>query len=122
MDSDLQVVAADIGNSFLYGKNREQTMIKAGPEFGPLQGKLLIVEGRWYGHKAAATVCHSHLSAHLRHLGFVPAKRIWICGSRRGRTETMNISLPRWTISLLLARIQWKLKETYILKGIVEPE
>jgi Reverse transcriptase (RNA-dependent DNA polymerase) len=90
MDSDLQVIAADVGNAFLYGKNREKTMIKAGPEFGPLQGKLLIVEGGWYGHKTAAAVFHSHLSAHLRHLGFVPSKAdldLWIKKMQDGTYE-----------------------------------
>jgi hypothetical protein len=45
MDSALHVIEADVGNAFLYGKNKEKTMIRAGPEFGSLQGKLLIVEG-----------------------------------------------------------------------------
>jgi hypothetical protein len=42
MDPNLQVVAADVSNAFLYGKNKEKTMIKAGPEFGDLEGKHLF--------------------------------------------------------------------------------
>jgi hypothetical protein len=43
---DYQVCAADIGNAFFYGQNKEKTMIIAGPEFGEsLQGKLLVVQG-----------------------------------------------------------------------------
>jgi hypothetical protein len=34
MEADLQVLAADISNAFLYGKNIEKTKIKAGPNFG----------------------------------------------------------------------------------------
>jgi hypothetical protein len=49
MDNALQVMAADVSNAFLYGKNIERTMIKAAPEFGDLQRQYLIVEGGWYG-------------------------------------------------------------------------
>jgi Reverse transcriptase (RNA-dependent DNA polymerase) len=72
MDSDLEVVAADISNAFLYGKNIEKTMIKAGPEFGELQGQILIVEGGWCGHKTAAATFHAHLASKLRKMGFRP--------------------------------------------------
>jgi hypothetical protein len=51
MDPNLQVMAADVSNAFLYGKNIKRTMIKAGPEFGNLNlnDQYLIVEGGWYG-------------------------------------------------------------------------
>jgi hypothetical protein len=45
MEPELQVMAADVSNAFLYGKNIERTMIKVGPEFGDLQGNYLIVDG-----------------------------------------------------------------------------
>jgi hypothetical protein len=34
MHNDLQVMAADISDAFLYGEIIGRTMIKAGPEFG----------------------------------------------------------------------------------------
>jgi Reverse transcriptase (RNA-dependent DNA polymerase) len=74
MDPDLKVCAADISNAILYGKNIESTMIKAGQEFGELQGQVLIVEGGWYGHKIAVATFHAHLAAHLRKMGFAPTK------------------------------------------------
>jgi hypothetical protein len=43
---DYKVYAADIGNAFLYGENKEKTMIIAGAEFGDeLKGQSLIVQG-----------------------------------------------------------------------------
>jgi hypothetical protein len=74
MESDLQVIAADVSNAFLYGKNIEKTKIKAGPEFGELQGQYLIVEGGWYGQKTAAATFHAHLATKQGRLGFVDPK------------------------------------------------
>jgi hypothetical protein len=42
--NNLDVCAADVGNTFLYGKTKEKVMIKAGPEFGANAGKILIVD------------------------------------------------------------------------------
>jgi hypothetical protein len=126
MDSELKVIAADIGNAFLYGKNREKTMIKAGPEFGPLQGKLLIVDGGWYGHKTAAAGFHSHLSAHLRKLGFVPSKAdldLWIKCMKDGTYEYIASYVDDIiVISRDPMKLIDQLKSTYILKGIGTPE
>jgi hypothetical protein len=106
MEPDLKVCAADISNAFLYGMNIERTAIKAGPEFGELQGQLLIVEGGWYGHKTAAATFHAHLSAQLRRLGLVPTKAdldLWIKRSNDGSYEYIAayvddiIVIPRWT-------------------------
>ena len=83
----LSVCAADIGNAFLYGDNKEKTMIKAGPEFGAHEGKYLIVAGGWYGHKTAAATFHEHLSTKLRKMGFKPSRMdmdLWI--RKRGDT------------------------------------
>ena len=81
MDPGSQVRAADVSNAFLYGKNIERTKIRAGPEFGELEGRELIVEGGWYGHRTAAATFHTHLAGNLKRLGFVPSKAdfdIWI--------------------------------------------
>jgi hypothetical protein len=90
MDPEFQVRAADISNAFLYGKNIEKTKIRAGPEFGKLEGKELIVEGGWYGHKTAAATFHAHLAGNLKKMGFVPSKAdfdIWIRRSTTGKYE-----------------------------------
>ena len=64
--NDLKVWAADVGNAFLHGENREKVYITAGPEFGPkLAGKKLIIDKSLYGLKTAAARFHEHLSQRL---------------------------------------------------------
>jgi hypothetical protein len=101
-------------------------MIKAGPEFGELQGKYLIVEGGWYGHKTAAATFHSHLSDKLRRMGFVPTKAdldLWIKKANDGTYEYIAsyvddiIVISKEPMALID-----KFKETYALKGIGTPE
>jgi hypothetical protein len=126
MDSDLKVCAADISNAFLYGKNIERTMIKAGPEFGELQGKMLLVEGGWYGHKTAAATFHAHLAGQLRRMGFTPTKAdldLWIRKAKDGTYEYIAsyvddiIVVSKDTMELIE-----RFKQTYSLKGIGTPE
>jgi Reverse transcriptase (RNA-dependent DNA polymerase) len=90
MDTDLKVIAADVSNAFLYGENKEKTMIKAGSEFGDLERQYLIVEGGWYGHKTAASTFHSHLAGNLKKMGFAPTKAdfdLWMRGASDGSYE-----------------------------------
>ena len=70
--NNLQVCAADIGNTFLYGKTREKVYIKAGPKFGDLEGQFLIIDKGLYSLKSSAARFHEHLSAKLRRMGFRP--------------------------------------------------
>jgi hypothetical protein len=42
-------MATDIGNAYLEAKTTEKVCIKAGPEFGELQGNLLIIDKALYG-------------------------------------------------------------------------
>jgi hypothetical protein len=126
MDEDLKVVAADIGIAFLYGKNKEKTMIRAGLEFGQQSGKLLIVEGGWYGHKTAAPTFHSHVLAQLRLLRFHPSKAdldLWIRKKDDGSYEYLASYVDDIiVISTDPMSIIEKLRETYILKGVGTPE
>jgi hypothetical protein len=123
---DYQVCAADIGNAFLYGKNKEKTMITAGPEFGPeLHGKTLIVEGGWCGHKTAAATFHEHLSAKLRQMGFRPTKTdldLWIRKKDDKYEYLASYVDDIIAISPHPMDIIEELKKTYILKGVGEPE
>jgi Reverse transcriptase (RNA-dependent DNA polymerase) len=126
MDSDLEVVAADISNAFLYGKNIEKTMIKAGPEFGELQGQILIVEGGWYGHRTAAATFHAHFASKLRKMDFVPTKAdldLWIRKANDGSNEYIASYVDDIiVVSKEPMELIGKFKETYSLKGIGTPE
>jgi hypothetical protein len=126
MDPDLQICAADVSNAFLYGKNIEKTMIKAGPEFRELNGQMLIVDGGWYGHKTAAATFHAHLAATMRKVGFVPTKAdldLWI---RKAKDECCEYIASYVDDIIVISKdpmeLIGKFKETYSLKGIGTPE
>ena len=63
----LEVMAADVGNAYLYASNKEKVYIIAGPEFGEnYDGKRLLIDKTLYGLKTAAARFHEHLSSTLR--------------------------------------------------------
>ena len=70
----LTACAADIGTAFLYGITKEKAYIIAGKEFGPMQGKRLVIYKGLYGLRSSAARFHEHLAANIRKLGFVPSK------------------------------------------------
>ena len=70
----LEVRAADISNAYLYSKTQEKCMILAGPEFGKLAGKLIIIYKSLYRLKSAAARFHEHLVVTVRRMGYRPSK------------------------------------------------
>jgi hypothetical protein len=106
MEPNLQAMAADVSNAFLYGKNKERTM-KADPEFDDLQGQYLVVEGGWYGHKTAAATFNSHLAANLRKMGFFATKAGWFYGYRKLLMNLMNTLLLMSMTLLQLVEHRW---------------
>ena len=66
----LQVMAADIGNSYLHVKTREKLYTALGEEFGTLGGKVLIFDKGMYGLRSSGARFHEHLSDILRKNGF----------------------------------------------------
>ena len=72
--NDLLVCAADVGSAFLYGYTKEKVYVIAGPEFGALQGKPLIIYRGLYGLRTSAARFHEHLAEKIREFGFQPSK------------------------------------------------
>ena len=52
--NSLTIKAADIQNAFLTAPNLEKVYLRAGPEFGPDEGKIYIVCSALYGLKSAS--------------------------------------------------------------------
>ena len=50
----LKVCAADISSAYLYAKTREKHYIIAGPEFGELEGKKLVINHSLYGLRTSS--------------------------------------------------------------------
>ena len=79
--NNMQVVAADVGNAFLYGKTKEKLYSIAGKEFGEYEGCILIIDKSIYSLRTSTARLHEHLSANLRAMGFLPCQTdpdVWI--------------------------------------------
>ena len=77
----LELYATDIGNAYLEARTKEKLFIKAGPEFGPLKGHILIIERALYGLRTSGARWHDRFADCLRKEGFSPCKAepdIWM--------------------------------------------
>ena len=68
--NDMEAYATDIGNAYLKTKTQEKVCIKARPEFGDLEGHLLIVHKALYGLRSSRKQFGDYLADCLRDLGF----------------------------------------------------
>ena len=85
--NDLEPWATDIGNAYLEATTKEKVCIRAGSEFGPLEGHLLIVYKAVYGLKSSGLRFNQLLAKCLRELGFVRSmceSEIWMRTSSNG--------------------------------------
>ena len=71
--NDLKVLWGDIENAYLTAPNKEKIFVKAGPEFGSNEGKLLIVKRALYGLKSARASFRQYLTGKIYDLGFKPS-------------------------------------------------
>ena len=78
----IEIWGTDIGNAYLEALTSEYVCIVAGPEFGLLEGHLLLIYKVLYGLRSSGARWHDKLSDVLRREGFVPCKTepdIWMC-------------------------------------------
>ena len=68
----LIVWATDVGSAYLEAFTNEMVCIIAGPEFGALQGHLLLISRALYGLRSSGARWHDRLSDVLRNKGFTP--------------------------------------------------
>jgi hypothetical protein len=79
--NDLQTWATDIGNAYLEVLTSEKVSIIAGPEFGNLQGHVMIIYKALYGLRSSGARWQDRFSDCLRAEGFFPCKAeqdIWM--------------------------------------------
>ena len=60
----------DVGNAYLEALTKEKLYITAGPEFGELQGHILIIYKAQYGTRTGGACWHDKLFDTLQHMGF----------------------------------------------------
>jgi hypothetical protein len=72
---------SNIGNAYLEAYTAEKLFIVAGPEFGELEGHMLIISKALYGLRTSGLHWHEQFSQCLREMGFEPCKAepdIWM--------------------------------------------
>jgi hypothetical protein len=77
----IETWATDVGNAYLEAKTTEKVYIEAGPEFGDLQGHILIIVKALYGLRTSGARWHERFADCLSDLGFTPCKAepdIWM--------------------------------------------
>jgi hypothetical protein len=68
----MELWATDIGNAYLEAYTAEKLFIVAGPEFGELEGHMLIICKALYGLRTSRLRWHEQFSQCLREMGFEP--------------------------------------------------
>jgi hypothetical protein len=71
--NDLDILAGDIGNAYLNAETKEKVYTVAGPEFGEMEGRTVVIVRALYGLKSSAAAWHEHLTNSLHDLGFKPS-------------------------------------------------
>eukprot|EP00977_Amphora_coffeiformis_P015090 scaffold4393_cov103-Amphora_coffeaeformis.AAC.1 len=77
----LHLTGGDIGNAYLEAYTKEKVCTIACPEFGPLQGHMLIIDKALYGLRTSGARFHAKFADTLRTLGFTPTYAdpdVWI--------------------------------------------
>ena len=79
--NDLELWATDIGNAYLEAYTSEKFYIIAGPEFGELEGHILVVSKALYGLQSSGARWHDKFADTMRELNFFACKAepdIWM--------------------------------------------
>ena len=121
----LSLCAVDVGNAYLEALTKEKLYIIAGPEFGELEGYILIVHKALYGLRTSGARWAEKLADSLRTMNFFSSfadPAIWMrdCGNHY---EYICV----WVDDMLIISKDPKsiikiLEKEYILKGVGFPE
>ena len=63
--NDLDIMAGDVGNAYLEALTHEKIYFIAGPEFGELEGTIMIVVKALYGLKTSGERYREHFADYL---------------------------------------------------------
>jgi hypothetical protein len=72
--NSMELWATDIGNAYLEANTAEKLFIVAGPEFGELEGHMLIISKAWYGLRTSGLCWQEQFSQCLREMGLNPLR------------------------------------------------
>jgi Reverse transcriptase (RNA-dependent DNA polymerase) len=77
----LKMMVGDVTSAYLMALTKELIFFKAGPEFGPRAGHLMIIKKSLYGLRTSGKSWHDLLFDTLMDMGFSPSKAdpdIWM--------------------------------------------
>lgn len=123
--NNLNCCAADISSADLHGLTREKVYFVAGPDFGELEGHVLIIYKSIYGLSSSGARWHVVLSDKLCRMGFTPSKAdsdLWI-----RRHNNYYELLGSYVDDLLIWRKREEasleaIRKEFDLKGVGPPE
>ena len=120
----LDILAGDIGNAYLEAMTREKIHFIAGPEFGELEGSIMIVVKALYGLKPSGARYREHFANYLRNHGWSQSQAqpdIWM----RDKGEYWEyLCVYVYDILVMRKRPQAfmdKLQLTFKMKGVGPP-
>ena len=70
----MEAYATDIGNAYLEAITLEKVCIRAGPEFGNLEGHLLVIYKALYGFQSSGKQFGDLLADCLKKEGFISSR------------------------------------------------
>jgi len=119
----LETWATDIGNAYLEAETKEKVYIIAGPEFGELEGHVLVIRKALYGLRTSGLRWHEHFADCLCAMGFTPSKAepdIWLrCNGNKYKyiavyVDDLAIAAknPKEIVDILINHYKFKLKGT----------
>ena len=121
--NQLEIWSTDIGNAYLEAMTSERVYIIAGPEFGDLDGHILVIHKALYGLRSSGARWHDKFADCLRDQGFQQCKAepdIWMRESN-GVYEYIAVYVddlaiamrnPQEFVSVLESKYKFKLKGT----------
>ena len=89
--NNLEFLSGGIENACLLAPCREKVWLRAGPKFGHLEGKVMIVKKALYGLKSSGAAFRSHLTDTLDSIGFkgsLANPDVWMRPATRPTGET----------------------------------
>jgi hypothetical protein len=79
--NNLQIMVGDISSAYLEAHTKEKVYFIAGPEFGPLEGHLLVIDRALYGLRTSGARWHNCFADTLRDMGYNPCQAdpdVWL--------------------------------------------
>jgi hypothetical protein len=79
--NNLEIMVGDVSSAYLEAYTHEKVCFRAGPEFGPLEGHLLVIVRALYGLRTSGARWHDRFADVLRSMKYFQCKAdpdLWI--------------------------------------------